>query len=216
MNGLLSLNLIHFLDFYFTLLFVFGLYRRFALYREAVRLAVASPRRWPQVLQLANEHRTVFLTRGTIRPALWAFGLMLAQLVASRFLWPDAGRPPEGLTPGKLLEYWPALFVVLPLGLAMVGFDAYTLFLVGTLDRSVIEKHLDQAEYWLNSHTAFVVRVVTLGYLNPRQMVADEVRKALATVSELLTYSLWWTTIQVGLRFSFGLSLWLTWAVTGG
>lgn len=214
MSRLSDLNLIHFLDFYFMLLFFVGTYRRFRQYSEIGRFVLATPRRWPNVLKLASEHRMVFLTWGTVLPALLALGLMLAQLVASRFVWPEAGRPPEGLTVGRLLEHWPALFAVVPLGVAMVAFDGYSLFLVGTFRREEIEKNLDQAEYWLCSHTAYVVRVATFGYIDPRRMVADEVRKALVGVSGLLNYTLWWVTIQVGLRISFGLSLWLTWAVT--
>jgi hypothetical protein len=216
MTGLLHLNLIHFLDFYFMLLFFVGTYRRFRQYSEIGRFVLATPRRWPKVLKLASEHRMIFLTWGTVLPALLALGLMLAQLVASRFLWPEAGRPPEGLTVDRLLDHVPALAVVVPLGIAMVAFDIYSLFLVGNFQRAEVEKNLDQAEYWLGSHAAHVVRVATFGYVDPRRMVAEEVRKALVAVSGLLNYTLWWVTIQVGLRISFGLSLWLTWALTRG
>ncbi len=77
-----------------------------------------------------------------------------------------------------------------------------------------MEKYFDQAEYWLRSHTAHVVRIFTLGYINPRQMVVEEVRKALINASGLLNNTLWWVNLQMGLRFCFGLSLWLTWALT--
>ena len=40
----------------------------------------------------------------------------------------------------------------------------------------MLEKYFDQAEYWLRPWTAPVVRVFTFGYINPRQMVATEVR----------------------------------------
>jgi hypothetical protein len=103
--------------------------------------------------------------------------------------------------------------MVLPLGLAMFGVDLYTLMRVGAIPRSEMEKYFDQAEYWLRSHAAHVVRVFTLGFVNPRKMVAEEVRKSLEGASNLLNTTLWWVNLQVGLRFSFGLSLWLTWAV---
>ena len=45
-------------------------------------------------------------------------------------------------------------------------------------------------------------------------MVAVEVEKALIAVSDMLNFTLWWVSVQIGLRFCFGLSLWLTWAVT--
>jgi hypothetical protein len=214
MSGLLHLNLIHFLDFYFSLLFFIGLYRRVRQYQSIGKLALEGPTRWPRLLGLIHEHRMIFLTWGTVLPAILALALMLVQLIASRFLWPEAGQPPDGLTVERLLELWPALPVVVPLGLAMVAFDIYTLFRVGVIDRAMMEKYFDQAEYWLCSGTAHVVRVVTFGFINPRKMVAEEVRKALIAVSAMLNYTLWWMNLQVGLRFAFGLSLWLTWAVT--
>ena len=73
--------------------------------------------------------------------------------------------------------------------------------------------YFDQAEYWLASKTAHVVRVFTLGYVNPRKMVVEEVRKALIDASNLLNTTLWWVSIQMSLRFGFGLSLWLAWAL---
>ena len=75
-------------------------------------------------------------------------------------------------------------------------------------------KHFDQAEYWLRSWAAPMVRFFTLGHINPRKMVAEEVRKALLAASAMINSSLWWWIRQVGLRFAFGLSLWLTWALT--
>ena len=37
---------------------------------------------------------------------------------------------------------------------AMLGFDLYSLYLVGRIDRPQLEKYFDQAEYWLRSRTA--------------------------------------------------------------
>jgi hypothetical protein len=213
MNGVLNLNLINFLDFYFSLLFFVGIYRRFMQYQNIGKLALACPSRWPRLLKLIHEHRMLFLTWGTVLPAVLALVLMLVQLIASRWLWPEAGERPDGLTVHRLGELWACLPLVVPLGLAMVAFDIYTLMRVGVVDREMIEKYFDQAEYWLSSGTAHVVRVVTFGFVNPRKMVAEEVRKALLAVSAMLNYTLWWTSLQVGLRFTFGLSLWLTWAV---
>ena len=61
---------------------------------------------------------------------------------------------------------------------------------------------------------ATVLRVFTLGFVNPRRMVAVEVQKALLEASRMLNSTLWWVTVQVGLRIAFGLALWLTWALT--
>ena len=116
-------------------------------------------------------------------------------------------------TLSRLLEHWPVAIVVVPLALAMLALDLYSLYLVGQIERQALEKHFDQAEFWLRSKTADAVRIVTLGFVNPRKMVADEVQKALVGASDLLNFTLWWVTVQTGLRFAFGLSLWLTWAL---
>jgi hypothetical protein len=44
-------------------------------------------------------------------------------------------------------------------------------------------------------------------------MVSVEVQKALVQASELMNVSLWWVTVQMALRVTFGLALWLTFAV---
>src|SRR4051794_14815586 len=186
MTSLLHLNLIHFLDFYFSFMFFVSTWRRIGQYRNIGRLALTGPTRWPLLLRLVNEHRMVFLTWSTVMPALLALALSLVQLVASRGVWPEAGRPPEGLTIERLLDHWPALFIVIPLAAVMLGMDVYSFVGVGRIDRELMEKYFDQAEYWLKSRTAHVVRIATLGYVNPRKMVAEEVRKALVAASDLL------------------------------
>src|SRR5262245_19498523 len=114
MHGWRDVNLIYFLDFYFSLMFLVGTYRRFTQYRNVGRLAFAGPQRWPRLLQLISEHHTVFLTWTTVLPLILALALSLGQLVASRLIWPEAGVPPHGLTVEVLLEHWPAFFFVLP------------------------------------------------------------------------------------------------------
>lgn len=212
--GIWHLNLIRFLDFYFTLFFILNTARRLGQYNAVARLVLATPGRWPHLLRLIKEHRGIFLTGTTIVPGLLALALMLLQLLASRLVWPDAGRPPFGLTVQRVAEHWQAAVIVLPLGLAMLALDLYFLVRVGALDRATMEKYFDQAEYWLSSRTAHVVRIFTLGYVNPRQMVAVEVGKALTELCRMLNNSFWWVTLQVGLRLLFGLSLWLTWVLT--
>jgi hypothetical protein len=206
MNGLSQLNLIHFLDFYFMLMFIVGTMRRLGQYREVLRLVLAGPARWPRLLKLVRAHRMIFFTWATLRPALLALALSIAQLVASRQLWPQAN-----LTLAELSGLWEALILIVPLGLAMFVIDIYGVVAIGKFDRMEMERYFDQAEFWLRSRTAHVVRIFTLGYINPRQMVGVEVRKALLEASQLLQVSLWWTTVQVALRVAFGLALWGTW-----
>jgi hypothetical protein len=216
MNGWSHFNLFYFLDFYFTLMFLVGTYRRFNQYQNIGKLALSGPTRWPKLLRLIHDHHAIFLTWTTLLPMVLALSLSVVQLIASRVIWPDAGKPPHGLTLGVLVHYWPVLILIAPLALAMFGIDLYFLIRVASFDRGQLEKYFDQAEYWLGSNTAHVVRAVTFGYINPRRMVAEEVRKALVSAGDLLNASLWWWNLQIALRFCFGLSLWLTWAFTGG
>ncbi len=208
----MQLNLIHFLDFYLILMFLAGVVRRLDQYRNVGKLVISGPTRWPKLLLLVREQRMIFMTWGTVLPALLAAALSVIQLIASRLVWPEAGNPPNGLTIERVFDVWPVLIVLLPLGIAMVAFDGYTLYRGSEVNRELLESHFDQAEYWLKSKTAHVVRVVTFGFVNPRKMVVEEVRKALIAVSDLLNFQLWWISTQIGLRFAFGLALWLTWA----
>jgi hypothetical protein len=213
MDRFLALNLIFFLDFYFTLMFLVGVYRRFELYQNVLRL-VRSGHRWPNLIKLVREHRAVFLTLTTVMPLFLALSLSVVQWVASRVIWPDAGMGPDGLTVAKLLEHWGALPIVLPLGVGMFGVDIYFLIYVAKFDPGELEKHFNQAEYWLKTPASHLIRLGTFGRIDPRRMVNDEVRKALVMADDLLNTSLWYWNLQIALRFLFGLSLWLTWAFT--
>lgn len=211
-GGGVQINLIHFLDFYLLTVFLLSTLRRIGQYRTYLGLAVSLPGRWPNLFRLVQQHKMVFLTWATVAPALLALGLSVVQLLASRVVWPEAGRPPFGLTVERLLHNPGAMAAVVPLGLAMVAMDGWGVIRLGRIDREALEKNFDQAEYWLKSRTATVVRVVTFGFLNPRKMVNDEVHGSLLAASRLVNHTLWWVSIQVGLRILFGLSLWLTWA----
>jgi hypothetical protein len=188
-----------------------GTVQRVEQYRNIGRLILTGPARWPRLLELVKQHRMIFLTWTTVLPGLLVLGLSVVQWIASRQVWPHAD-----LTVGQLASHWLAIGPVAGLGLAMMCVDLYGILIVGEIDRPLMESYFDQAEYWLKSRTAHVVRVFTLGYVNPRQMVNTEVRKALVEASLLLNSTLWWVTLQVGLRVAFGLSLWLTWALTEG
>jgi hypothetical protein len=211
MNELAHLDLIRFLDFYLMFTFLAGTVRRVGQYLSIGRLLVAGPGRWPRLLDLVKQHRMLFLTWSTVLPGLLALLLSMTQLVASQEIWPQAR-----LTAGELAQHWWALALIVPLGLGMLAVDLYGIVVVGEVDRALMEKYFDQAEFWLRSRTATVVRVFTLGYVNPRRLVAFEVQKALVEASRLLNTTLWWMAVQLGLRIGFGLSLWVTWALTRG
>ncbi len=211
MSGFWSLNIIHFFDFYLLLMFVVGTLRRLRHYWDSAGLVLKMPGRWPLLFKLVKQHRTVFMTWATILPGFLALALSVVQLWASRGLWPDAG-----LTVGGLAAHWPALIAAVVVGTAMLAIDLWGIVVVARVDRAALDKSFDQAEYWLKSHAAHVVRIFTLGFINPRQQVHTEVRKALSQASRMLNTTLWWVSVQLGLRVAFGLVIWLTWGATRG
>lgn len=202
------LNLIQLFDFYLAAMFVLGTYRRFAQYRAFVGIALGMPGRWPHLFQLVRQFQTIFLTWRTVLPSALALLIWLIHAIASHWIWHHAV-----LTGGDLLSHWYAMAILVPIGLAMVGVDTYFLIVVAHVDRQSLERDFDTAEHWLSSWHAPAVRLLSLGYVNPRRMVHDEVRKALVDASNLINRSLYWTCIQMGLRVLFGLGLWLTWAL---
>jgi hypothetical protein len=209
--SLAQLNLIRLFDFYLAVVFLVSSSLRLRRYQSILALVRAVPGRWPRLLFLVKDHRTVFLTWTTVLPALSAFTLSVTHMLACRLVLPHAD-----LSVADLGVYWQALPVIMILGAAMLGVDWYATFTFGKFDRKQMEKYFDQAEYWLRPWTAPVVRVFTLGYINPRKMVAVEVRKALIESSRLINTTLWWMTLQLGLRVAFGLSLWLTYFLGPG
>jgi hypothetical protein len=208
MNWFASVNLIQLFDFYLAAMFVVGTYRRIAQYRAFAGLAFDMPGRWPHLLKLVRQFRTIFLTWNTVLPSVLALLIWAAHTLASRLIWHHAV-----LTGADLLTHWRAWPLVLLIGAAMLAVDVYFLVAVGEIDRVGIEKNFDQAEHWLCSWHAPAVRMLSLGYVNPRRMVHDEVRTALVAASNLLNRSLYWTCVQMGLRVLFGLGLWITWAL---
>jgi hypothetical protein len=209
MSWLTGLHIFRLFELYLTLIFLVSTYLRFRQYQAIVGLVRTFAHRWPRLLQLVSRHYNLFLSWGTIFPLAVSGGLLAAQTIANRWIWPQS----DEFTVADLLAVWPALPVLVVTGAAMAGFDAWGACTVGEIDRAQLEKYFDQAEYWLRSWAAPVVRVFTLGRINPRQMVAAEVRTALEGVSRLLNYTLWWVSLQAGLRIAFGLSLWGTYAL---
>jgi hypothetical protein len=208
MSHLPELNLINLFNFYLAVVFLVSSRVRLNKYRSILTLVRAVPGRWPRLFKLVKEHSMIFLTWTTVLPAILALSLLLTNTLACRLVWPHAMLTLDYLA--SHWQAWPMMLMIACFGAAMLGVDYYATFTFGQLDRELMQKYFDQAEYWLGSWTAPVVRVFTLGYINPRQMVAVEVRKALIEASRLINVTLWWMTLQVGLRVAFGLSLWLT------
>jgi hypothetical protein len=208
MSWLLDLHLIRLFNFYLAAMFVIGTFVRWRQYQIFAILMGAMPNRWPRLLQLVKLHRHIFVTWGTILPLALMLGLLLVNWVATTFLWPSAT-----FTLGHLIRLWPALILVSVCGAGMVAFDVYGLVISTTVNRAEMESYFDQAEYWLKSWAAPVVHIFTLGYIQPRRMVTEEVRKALVSASVMLNSTFWWVITQTGLRIAYGLSLWGTYFV---
>ncbi len=192
-------------ELYLAVMFLVGLAVRVRQYREVVHLVFAFPNRWPRVVQLVRQHVHILCTWGTILPLVLSALLLAVQLFIRWFLLPGAV-----LTVASLLELWPMLPVVLLALAGMIGYDVYLLLTVGEIDRPALEKQLDKAEYWLRSWTAPMVRVLSLGFVNPRAIVQQEVAGALVAASELMNRSLYTVALQAGFRTLYGLALWTT------
>jgi hypothetical protein len=209
MAWLLELRLIRFFGFYLAVMFLLSTWVRLRQYATIVRLVRSMPNRWPRLLVLVRQHMHIFLTWGTVLPLVLLLVIFLANLLASKWLWPQADEFTLAQL-ASLRSLWP---VVLLCSVAMITFDIWGIVVVTDLDQAQLEKYFDQAEYWLRSWTAPVVRLFTLGRINPRQMVAVEVRNALVSSSRMLNSTLWWVVTQAALRIACGLSLWLSYAL---
>lgn len=209
MSWLLELRLIRFFSFYLAVMFLLSTWVRLRQYAIIVRLVRGMPNRWPRLLALLRQHIHLFLTWGTVMPLVLLLMIFAANYLAGYWLWPKA----DDFTVANLLPLYPFWPVVLCCGAAMAAFDTWGLVSVTAIDQTEMEKYFDQAEYWLRSWTAPVVRIFTLGYIHPRKMVAVEVRTALVSSSRMLNSTLWWVVIQAGLRIAFGLSLWGSYAL---
>ncbi len=210
MSWLLDLKLIRLFDFYLALTFIISMTLRIRQYGAVVKLIGTFGGRWPLLLKLVTKHRRIFLTWGTVWPLIASLGMLLLQTLASRLIWPQAH-----LSVDQLRASWPALAIVFVLCAGMIAFDIWGIVDVGEVNKAELEKYFDQAEFWLRSWKAPVVRFFTLGYIHPRKMVATEVKAALLSASAMLNYNLWWLAIQAGLRLLYGLSLWVSWAYLG-
>ncbi|MFO0876820.1 MAG: hypothetical protein U0840_05555 [Gemmataceae bacterium] len=209
MEWLFEIRLIRLFSFYLAVVFVLGTYIRLRQYRAVLSLVLRLRSRWPNLTQLILTHRNILLTRGNYLPLVLVLLLLAGNMLASRLVWPQA----DHFRVQDLAQVWPAIPVLLLTGLAMMVFDGLGIVRVGHIDEPMLEGYLDQAEGWLSGWKAPVVRILSVGYINPRTIVSREVANALEKASDLLNYTLWWVSIQTTLRILFGLSLWCTYAI---
>jgi hypothetical protein len=206
-DGMLTVNLIRLFTFYLAAMFLLSMMRRYRQYQDVAGIVIGFPGRWPNVLKQMSHHHMVFMTWATIRPIMVGLTLLIIQWICSKVIWPQAA-----ITLSEILEEIWFIPLILIAFVGMLGVDIYFLVRVGKLDRDETEKQLDQAEFWLTSWKAPIVKAVTFGWVNPRKMVDEEMEKAVVYGSVLVRWVFWWMSLQTGLRLLFGLSLWLAWA----
>ncbi|OWK43862.1 hypothetical protein [Fimbriiglobus ruber] len=200
-------NLIRVFDFYLTVMFLLSFARRYPVYWETARLLVALRGRWPRLVQRLKQHHGALVTAEVLRPLAVAFALTVVQMVCSRLIYPQAQ-----LAVQEVEASWWRMLIVLVAMIPMIAVDAYFLIRVGQFNRLETEKYMDQAEHWLRSWHAPAIRAVTFGYINPRRIVDEEVKKSLDQLGQTVSWAAWWVSVQVACRVAFGLSIWLLWA----
>ncbi len=198
-----ELNLIRCFDWYLLIVFLSGLFMRVVHYREIIGLVWKFSGRWPKLFGVIKDHRTMFFSWSTLLPGAIGLTLWLVHFTACRLLWPQAD-----LSAARLSGWVLSLLEVLALGAIMIGFDVYLAFRLAEWDHAEVERSLDQAEFWMRSWTASLVRVVTFGKVNPRKIVHTEIKKILEETTKQLNISLWLWITQVCVRIAFGLLLW--------
>ncbi len=206
MSRLASVNLIGLFDLYLIFTFLLSVLVRYRQYQTMLGLILSVPGRWPKLFQLASQHRTLFVNWSILLPVILTFGAMLVHTVLYYAVSYQAR-----VTPRDLGQHWFSLGAVVAFGGCMLVLDYDAIFNVGQIDRADLEKNLDQAEYWLRSWVSSAVRTVTFGYVDPRRMVDEEVRKAMSSLTTEFHKMMWMWTLQLAVRLAFGLSLWLTW-----
>ena len=210
MSRLEVVNLIRLFDFYLAVMFLLSFARRYMVYWDALVLLVSLRGRWPNLVARLKEHHGVLVTGEVLRPLAVALAMTLIQMVCSRLIWPEAK------VTLAVIEETPWQLVVLVVAMIpMVLVDLYFVIRVGRFDRGATEQYLDLAEGWLAGWKGTAVRAATLGYINPRRMVDDEVKKGLVQLGATVSWASRWVAIQVGCRLTFGLTIWLLWAAGG-
>lgn len=206
LEHLAQANLIRVFDFYLAAMFVLSLYRRFNVYVDTVQLAVSLRTKYPKLASLLKKHKNLFLSGDVLRPTAVVAGLMATQFLLSRVVYPQAT-----ITVGGVTEVWWRVLSLVCSTLPMVAVDSYFLVRVARIDRASAEEYLSKAEHWLNSWKGPLIRIVMFGFLNPREIVNSEVKKAMSNLSQTTRRTFWWIALQVGCRMGCGLTIWGLW-----
>ncbi len=200
-----STNIIRLFDFYIALVFTISLWRRRRVYIDTIRLIWSTLGKRRRLLSRLELHKNELLSQSILFPLFMVIGLTALQWTCSRLIWPQAK-----ITVGEVGENW-RWILILTLFVPMFCVDLYFLIRVGKIDRGETEKYLDYAEGWLGWKGP-LVRTLTLGFVNPIKILDLEVQRGLQSLGQMGRWTFWWTSLQMMLRFSFGLCIWLLWA----
>lgn len=203
-----TVNLIAVFNGYLILGFLVSTGVNIRSYRAVLGLIFAFPNRWPKLMVLVKEHRTIFLGWPTLLVIGFSLALMLGNSLAIRLVWVQANVSFE-----ELRGRWLSLVAILLSGCLMLFLDGKAIFSAGSFDRIALEEDLDQAESWLKSWMAPAVRLVTFGFVNPRKIVGVEVQKTLVAANWIMIGGMGRSSLRMGMQLAFGLSLWISWAV---
>ena len=204
-----TLNLIVVFNYYLILVFLVSTGIRIRSYRAILGVVFSCPSRWPKLLGVVKKHRTIFLGWPMLLTIGLNFTVMLINSLAIRLVW-----APAKVSFDEVWGRWLPLAAVILSGGLMLYLDWKAMFSVGHFDRLALEGDLDKAESWLKSWMAPALRIVTIGFVNPRKIVGAEVHRVLLEANWIMMGGMWRSSLRIGMRFAFGLSLWLTWAFT--
>lgn len=193
---------------YLFAVFLLSLVIRFHQYRLNLGFAWKFPTEFPQVFDIVKQHRQLLLNWTTLYPATIALCVMLAHSLSLRLVFRGAD-----VTPNSLQVWWlPQLAVLIP-AVCIVFCDLRALTATSSTDFEAIERDLSRGEFVLTSRSMWMVRIGTLGLVNPRRIVESRIADTLQGVRWALLRQLKAFAMQTMLRISLGLSLWLSYAL---
>src|SRR5438552_3220366 len=129
----MAINLIDALSYYLVLAFVTGTLLRARNYRAILGLVYLSSSRWPKLRELIRTHRAIFLRWPTVLPLALTLLLILANTVASHFVWSYAS-----VTPRDLWTHPAGLAAVIISGGLMGFLDFRAVFVFGRFNRAAV------------------------------------------------------------------------------
>lgn len=203
-----EVHLFRALNAYLAIMFLAGLAQSLQFYFAVIGLIKMAAEKWPRLVRLVGQHSLILVTPGLLWPLAVSLVLMILQFMASVFIWPKS----DGLLLGQIHGVYRA--VLLPIGMAMVGWDLVRILKGNTLEPGALEPYLVLAEKALHPGTVALGKTLSFGQFNPVVLVSTEVKRHLSEIDQSLRASLWMTVTSLLLRGLFATTLWLSFAAT--